>query len=100
MANPGRTRLDLTTFSEATRRAIYEQVVADNFTTQFVEGQWWDPLYEPDQAEMQVLYLYGRRLVTWRKLEESPNAPEQEWRELLLVQPDPKSARGITFQEI
>jgi hypothetical protein len=35
-----------------------------------------------------VLYLYGRWLVTWLKLEEPVEAPERERRELLLVQLD------------
>jgi hypothetical protein len=73
---PGRRRprLDLERFSEAARRAIYDDVVRSRF----------QPYPSPqmvDDFELQVVYLFGRWLVIYRKLMEAaepaaPSAPE------------------------
>jgi hypothetical protein len=92
-------RLDLTVYSEETRQALYDRAVEENFTRQKVHGVEWDPLYTPEQAGLEVVFLYGRWMITWWKLEEPENVPERERRELLLVERPPRS-RKIVYREI
>jgi hypothetical protein len=94
--------LDLTLYSEATRRALYDLAVAEYFTArQEEDGEVLEPPpYTPEQAGLEVLFLYGRWLVTWWKLEEPAEAPEGERRELLLIEPDPRGAGRIVYCEL
>jgi hypothetical protein len=77
-------RLDLERFSEAARRAIYEDVVRSRVDL----GP--SPL-TPDDFELQVVYLFGRWMVVYRKLWEvsDPLAPPP--RVLLMVGLDERS---------
>ena len=79
-----RPPLDLETFSEAARRAIYEDVVRSRFDL----GP--SPL-TPDDFELQVVYLFDRWLVIYRKLWEvsDPLAPPPQ--ALLVVGLDERS---------
>ena len=64
--------ISLADFSEALRRRLYDQVVADYFAPQVVveEGTISVPIpYCPDAAGLEVVYLQGRWLVTWNRLE-------------------------------
>ncbi len=76
--------LDLERFSEAARRAIYEDVARSRFDL----GP--SPL-TPDDFELQVLYLFDRWLVVYRKLWEvsDPLAPPPQG--LLVVGVDERS---------
>jgi hypothetical protein len=77
-------RVDLERFSEAARRAIYEDVVRSRFDL----GP--SPL-TPDDFELQVVYLFDRWLVIYRKLWEAsdPLAPPPQG--LLVVGVDERS---------
>ncbi|MFL6235037.1 MAG: hypothetical protein ACJ76N_18020 [Thermoanaerobaculia bacterium] len=77
-------RLDLGRFSELARRAIYEDVVRSRFDL----GP--SPL-TPDDFELQVLYLFGRWMVVYRKLWEvsDPLVPSPQG--LLMVGLDERS---------
>jgi hypothetical protein len=77
-------RVDLERFSEAARRAIYEDVVRSRFDL----GP--SPL-TPDDFELQVVYLFDRWLVIYRKLWEAsdPLAPPPQG--LLIVGVDERS---------
>ena len=77
-------RLDLGRFSELARRAIYEDVVRSRFDL----GP--SPL-RPDDLELQVVYLFGRWMVVYRKLWEvsDPLAPPPQG--LLMVGLDERS---------
>lgn len=77
---PGRRRprLDLERFSEAARRAIYDDVVRSRFL----------PHPSPqtvDDFELQVVYLFGRWLVIYRKLMEAAEPAAPSAQELLVV---------------
>src|SRR5262245_7171055 len=101
MTEPAPAPLDLTLYSEATRQALYDLAVAEYFTArQEEDGEVLEPPYTPEEAELQVLFLYGRWLVTWWKLEEPAETPEGERRELLLVEPDPQDAGRIVYCEL
>jgi hypothetical protein len=74
-----RPRIDSGRFSEEDRRAIYEDFLAHRFARL--------PAHlSPDDFELQVLHLFGRWMVTYRKLWEDhlePGLPAP--RELLIV---------------
>ena len=97
---PGTFAPDLTIYSEATRQAIYRAMVQDSFTRQRIDDEWHDPPCTADEAELQVLFLFGRWLVTYRDREAPDSAPEHERRYLLLVEPDPGMPEGFSFREI
>jgi hypothetical protein len=84
VAASGLEGLDLERFSEAARRAIYEDVVR----TRFDLGP--SPL-TPDDFELQVVHLFGRWMVVYRKLWEvsDPLAPPPQG--LLVVGLDERS---------
>jgi hypothetical protein len=67
--------LDLETYSEATRRALYDIVVAVHFTAPaapavVARGDWF-PDYSPDEAGLVVHFCRGRWLAWWTRLEEA-----------------------------
>jgi|GEM_PF-1667878 len=70
--------LDLERFSEAARRAIYEDVVRSRFRS-------GPSSPAPDDFEIQVVYFYGRWMVLYRKLWEIPPPGSDVPRELLVV---------------
>lgn len=75
---PTRPPLHLETFSDAARRAIYEDVVKRRF-------QPAPSSLSPDDFELQVLYLFGRWMVVYRKLWDVA-APERVFpQEVLMV---------------
>src|ERR1700688_3044362 len=66
------TGLDLETYSEATRRALLDIVVAVHFAAaaEAVPGDCY-PDYTPDQDGLVVDFSRGRWLAGWRRLEET-----------------------------
>lgn len=74
-----RPRIDSGRFSEEDRRAIYEDFLAQRFAQL--------PAHlSPDDFELQVLHLFGRWMVTYRKLWEAHDEPTGvSPRELLIV---------------
>jgi hypothetical protein len=58
-----RSELDLTRFSESTRRRLYERIVEIQFAG---EGD----AHTPDDSGLQVVYFAGRWFATWTDLEE------------------------------
>jgi len=69
---------ELERFSEAARRAIYEDVVRNRFRPA-------PSSLTPDDFELQVVYVHGRWMVSYRKLWESPTQGADIPRELLIV---------------
>ncbi|HEV7506867.1 MAG TPA: hypothetical protein VGS07_18395 [Thermoanaerobaculia bacterium] len=74
-----RPKIDSHRFSEEDRRAIYEDFLANRFAQL--------PAHlSPDDFELQVLHLFGRWMVTYRKLwEPHESAAGPSPRELLIV---------------
>jgi len=90
------TGLNLETCSEATRRALYDIVVAVHFTepAEAAPGDCY-PDYTPDQAGLVVDFSRGRWLVGWCRLEETgPDLPESRRQALVRIQADPGTFRG------
>ena len=74
-----RPKIDSSRFSEEDRRAIYEDFLLNRF------AQLPSNL-SPDDFELQVLHLFGRWMVTYRKLwDEHDEAAGPASRELLIV---------------
>jgi len=93
---------DLTTENEATRRAIYELVVAESFTRKPLDppDDVWEPPYTPEQAGLEVVFHWGRWFATWIKLEEPESLPERERREVLLYEPDWQEPGAVTCHDV
>ena|ERR1700726_934819 len=94
--------LDLETYSEATRRALYDIVVAAHFTApaEVAPGDWY-PDYSPDQADLVVFFLRGRWLAGWSRLEEAASdLPEFRRQALVRIQAAPEAPLGVTFYEV
>jgi hypothetical protein len=93
---------DLTTENEATRRAIYELVVAESFTRKPLDppDDVWEPPYTPEQAGLEVVFQWGRWFATWIKLEEPEDRPERERREVLVYEPDSQQPGAVTCYEV
>jgi hypothetical protein len=79
--------LDLGVYTEATRRALYELVVAEIFgpTEPAVEKSVARP-FTPDQAGLEVVYAWGRWFAVWWKLELPATLPEAKRREILRLE--------------
>lgn len=60
---------DLTLFSEAIRRRLYDRIAESQFASREVSPT-------PDQAGLQVVYLAGRWFAAWRDLDEPPTLPD------------------------
>jgi hypothetical protein len=94
--------LDLETYSEATRRALYDIVVAVHFTApaEAAPGDCY-PDYSPDQAGLVVYFSHGRWLAAWSRLEEAASGlPESRRQALVRIQAAPEAPHGVAFYEV
>jgi hypothetical protein len=99
--SPSIAHLDLSVFSEATQRALYEVVVADNFRqTEPSPGEVLVPQYTPEQAGLEVVWAWGRWFATWLKLELPDNLPEAERREILVLEENRHRPGTLGYGEV
>jgi hypothetical protein len=94
--------LDLEVYAEATRRALYEIVVAVHFraAAAVAPGDWY-PDYSPDQAGLVVDFLRGRWLAGWCRLEEADSdLPQSRRQALVRIQASPEAPYGVAFYEV
>jgi len=90
--------LDLTRYTEGTRREVYDRVVA----------HLWEPLspgdyvpsYTPDAGQLTVVYLHGRWLALYIDMEEPTDAPPDQRAVMSRIVADPDSRFGIHLQEV
>jgi hypothetical protein len=105
-APPSHLRIDLTRYSEATRRAIYDAVVAIHFSAtaeevrEAVRQEEWIETHTAEQSGVVVNHLYGRWFVVWRMLDEPADAPEKQRWEVVTVHEDSGKPYGIGFSEV
>lgn len=66
--------LDLVRYTEATRRALYDRIVAIQFSPvpDAAPGDWPGPTYTPDASGLNVFHAFSRWFATWTDLDE-PN---------------------------
>ena len=94
--------LDLEVYTEATRRALYDIVVAVHFMApaEVAPGDSY-PNYTPDQAGLVVHFLGGRWLAEWSRLEETDSdLPGSRRQALVRIQADPGAPCGVAFYEV
>lgn len=89
---------DLTRYTEATRRALYDAVVADIWTPRDPGDNV--PTYTPDAAQLTVLYMQGRWLVLWTDLEEPETAPPEQRLVMSRIMADKDRPFGIQLSEV
>jgi hypothetical protein len=99
--SPSIAHLDLSVFSEATQRELYEVVVADNFRdTEPDAGEGAVPQYTPEQAGLEVVWAWGRWFATWLKLELPDTLPEAERREILVLEENRHRPGTLGYGEV
>jgi|GEM_PF-1093307 len=99
--SPSIADLDLSVFSEATQRALYELVVADNFRqTEPAPGEGSVPQYTAEQAGLEVVWAWGRWFATWLKLELPDTLPEAERREILVLEENRHRPGTLGYGEV
>jgi hypothetical protein len=93
--------LDLTRYTEATRREVYARVVAIQFTEPDPPPAPADasPIHDPDDSGLVVFYVFGRWFATWIDLDADPDEPEDLRRELVRIEPA-NSPEGIILYEV
>ena len=100
---PGSTQftLDLTSYTETTRRELYDAVVRQHFSPipLAAPDDYPGPSFTPDAAELAVFCAFGRWFAAWRVLDE-PQLPEDRRIELVRIQADPSSPSGLLFAEV
>ncbi|HXO40886.1 MAG TPA: hypothetical protein VN999_05510 [Thermoanaerobaculia bacterium] len=96
------TGLDLETYSEATRRTLYDIGVAVHFTAPAEEAPGDSyPNYTPDQAGLVVDFSRWRWLASWSRLEETgSDLPESRRQALVRIQAHPGAPYGVAFYEV
>ena len=96
--------LDLTTYTEETRRELYDRIVLIQFTSPdpaTVEHpeDVWIPEQTPDEAGLTVVYLFGRWFAFWRDVPE-PDLPEWRLTELVRLETDLDSPYRVMLHEV
>ncbi len=93
--------LDLTRYSEATRRRLYDAVVGVQFTPieDAQPGDWPGPSYTPEAAGLNVFHAFHRWFAAWTDLDE-PDLPPDQRQELVRIVADPRSPYGISLEEV
>lgn len=90
--------LDLTRYTEATRRALYDRVTQYLWTPD-APGDYV-PSYTPDAAQLTVHYMGGRWIVAYLDLEEPADAPADRRAVLSRILAAPDLPLGIQLSEI
>ncbi|HKI01841.1 MAG TPA: hypothetical protein VKK31_07680 [Thermoanaerobaculia bacterium] len=89
----GSESFDLTRFSEANRRHLYDRIA---------EIQFASPERSPtaDQSGLQVVYLAGRWFAAWRDLDEPPALPDHLRVRIVRIGVKPDHPAGIELHEV
>lgn len=99
------TPFDLSRFSESIRRRLYDRIVE----IQFPPPDPSEPVapedlhrvaYQPDEAQLQVVFLFGRWFAFWRDLEEPDHRPERLRVELVRIEVSREKPADITLYEV
>lgn len=94
-----RPPIDLSRYTESTRRALYDRVVEEHFATIPTEeaGAYAGPSFSPDDAGLTVFYAYARWFAAWTDLDE-PDLPEDRRVQVLRIVASRDGA--LVFEEI
>jgi len=93
--------LNLRSDTEATRRAVYDAVVAIQFSPVPDPGHedYAGPSYTPDECGLQVFKVLGRWFATWTEMDEA-GLPEDQRQVLLRISTSQDSPSGLLFEEV
>jgi hypothetical protein len=96
--------LDLSVYSEATRRALYDAVVAVHFSPpadREPAPEEWFPPYTPDQAGLVVHFCNHRWFAVWTMLEEADSdLPPDRKVEMIRITSPGGGPFGLDFHEV
>jgi hypothetical protein len=107
---PEPPRIDLTRFTEATRRAIWDALAATCFGATAAqvraaeaEGDWVE-VHTAEEAGLVVFSAWGRWLAAWRVLDEPADAPDdmpEKFRyDVVSLHEDPGQPYGLGLSEV
>jgi hypothetical protein len=95
---------DLTVYTEATRRALYDAVVAVHFSPPADRDpapEEWFPPYSPDQAGLVVYHEHSRWFAVWTMLEEADSdLPPNRKVEMIRITSPGGGPFGLDFHEV
>jgi hypothetical protein len=100
--------IDLRTYTEATRRQLYDLVVAVHFTVTPEERaayaadpeNHWIPTFTPDQARLVVGRTLGRWWASWEILDAPADLLECQRHAIVTITEDPRLPQGVAFHEV
>jgi hypothetical protein len=93
--SPQSIPLDLDRYSESTRRQLYDLLRTNHFTCREVNPRDSEPLpYSAEEADLSVMYVYGRWLAIWTSQE-----AEGERVEIFRIKPTTENALGVMLHE-
>ena len=102
---PPAPALDLATYSEATRRRLYDLAAAIHFPPrgeQRADPDVYIQPYSPEEAGLLVLWMFGRWLCAWQPLEDlgEPFLPPDRYWVVLSITADPEAPYGVSFHDV
>jgi hypothetical protein len=103
--------LDLTHYTEATRRELYDRLVRllraspegppGARESAAVEGETEPvPEFDPMASQLMAFHAFGRWFAAWTSLDVPEGLPEHLRWELVRIQPSPESPEGIMLFEV
>jgi hypothetical protein len=103
---PEPPRFDLSRYSEATRREVWDVLAASCFGATAEEARAaaadddWVEVHSAEEAGLVVFYLLGRWLAWWRVLDEPEDAPERFRYDVVSLHEDPAQPDGLGLSEV
>jgi hypothetical protein len=103
---PDPPRIDLTRFTEATRRAIWDALAASCFGATAEEAREaeaagdWVEVHSAEEAGLAVFQVWGRWIAGWRVLDEPADAPERFRYDVVSLHEDPGRPHGLGLSEV
>jgi hypothetical protein len=94
---PDPAELPLGRDSERTRQALRKLAIAQYWSRTSETDDYEIPDFGPDEAQVTVVFLYGRWFVTFRDLRFPGWAPLEDRQPLLQIEVDPSKRLGLSF---
>ena len=91
--------LDLSRYSEHTRRRLYD-ITAEVHFPDDPEPDEITPEYSPEEAGLTILWAFGRWFAVWRRLEVPLDQPEAHHWEVLRIEESEYNPWGLEYHEV
>jgi hypothetical protein len=93
--------LDLSAYTEATRAELYARVVAIVFGPAGTAGEALAAAAAADQADLEILYLFGRYFAVWTlPVCEADEPPDGRLFAMVRIQLDPAAPAGLALSNV